>query len=139
MGKLEKTRSGWEYTSDMGITYLFGEVSTELNVVMDDFMDVNELFDGEVLVKNAFVTYVYGDLERDALEIQDYLDDVVDKYEQYERTVRFYTNQTDRDDSDVLYECYIGTEAENPLETTIITEKQLCKMAREIVANRKGR
>ena len=65
MSKLEKTRSGWEYTSDMGITYAVGEVSTEFNVVIDEFMDVHELFDCEAMIKNALVTYVYGDLERD--------------------------------------------------------------------------
>ena len=137
MSKLEKSRSGWEYTSDSGIVYFVGEVSTELNVVMDDFMDVNELFDCEALIQNAFVTYIYGDLERDTLEIQSWLDDIVDRYEQYERTVRFYTNQISRDDNDVLYECYIGTEEKNPLKTTVISQKALCKMAREITSNRK--
>ena len=137
MSKLEKIRSGWEYTSDMGITYLVGEVSGELNVIMDVFMDINELFDCEVLTQNAFVTYIYGDLERDTLEIKSWLDDIVDRYEQYERTVKFYTNQLSRDDNDVLYECYIGTEEKNPLKTTVITEKQLCKMAREISNNGK--
>lgn len=137
MSKLEKTRSGWEYTSDMGITYMVGEVSTEFNVVIDYFMDVDELFDCEVLVKSAFVTCIYGNLERDTLEIQGYLDEVVDRYEQYDRTVKFYTNQINRNDNDVLYECYIGTEEKEPLKTTIISQTEMCKMAREILETRK--
>lgn len=137
MSKLEKIRGGWEYTSDMGITYAVGEVSTEFIVVMDCFMDVDELFDCEVLVQNAFVTYIYGDLERDTLEIQGYLDEIVDRYEQYDRTVRFYTNQLNRNDNDVLYECYIGTEEKEPLKTTIISQTEMCKMAREIFETRK--
>ena len=137
MSKLENTKSGWEYTSNSGIVYMVGEASTELNVVMDIFMDVDELFDCEALTQYAFVTYIYGDLERDTLEIQSWLDDIVDRYEQYERTVRFYINRPDRDDNDVLYECYIGTEEKNPLKTTIISQKALCKMAREITSNRK--
>lgn len=108
--KFTKKSWGWEYVSKNGVEYTIGEVTADFNVVVDDFNDINELFDCEALILAKPIDYVYGDLERDSNEIKEWLDERIDKYEKHERTVKFYTNLLSRDDTDVLYECYIGTE-----------------------------
>ena len=56
---------GWEYVSKNGIEYLVGEVTADFNVVIDDFNDINELFDCEAIILAKPIDYVYGDLERE--------------------------------------------------------------------------
>lgn len=116
--KLERKYGAWEYTSKSGLKYTVGEVTAEFNVIIDDFMDVVEMFDTNVLVESQMVGYVYGDLEHgdkeDIKYIKEYLDYVTYKYEHFERTVRFYRDIIGKN-TDVLYECYIGKEKENKI------------------------
>lgn len=123
---------GWRYTSKRGTEYTVGEITKDFNVIVDEFEDINEMFDYEALVQSRPITYVYGDLVRDNKEIKEWLDDFIDRYERHERTVRFYTNILNRSDVDVLYECYIGTEEKMDVKTTVITMDQLYKIAKEI-------
>lgn len=125
---------GWEYTSESGLKYSIGPVTAEFNVIVDDFEDINYLFDCEALVQSHLVDYVYGDLETrsDVSRIKEWLDWRIERYEKHERTVKFYTNYIARDDTDVLYECYIGTEEQDVKETTKITRSQMEKIAKEI-------
>ena len=101
---------GWEYVSKNGIEYSVGEVTADFNVIVDDFNDINELFDSEAIILAKPIDYVYGDLADDSREIKEWLDERIEAYEKYERTVKFYPNLIKRDDAGVLYECYIGTE-----------------------------
>lgn len=123
---------GWEYVSKNGIEYTVGEVTTDFNVVVDDFNDINELFDCEAIILAKPIDYVYGDLERDAKEIKEWLDERIETYEKYERTVRFYPNLIKRDDAGVLYECYIGSEKKQVNRGKRITKNVMLKIAEEI-------
>ena len=130
--KLIKQNWGWEYISKRGIKYAIGEITTEFNVVVDEFDDINELFDGEALVLAKPIDYVYGDLTSDTKSIKSWLDWRIETYEKYERTVKFYPNIIARIDHDVLYECYIGTEKKQIKRGKIISNNAMLKMAREI-------
>lgn len=123
---------GWEYISKNGIEYTVGEVTTDFNVVVDDFNDINELFDCEAIILAKPIDYVYGDLERDSKEIKEWLDERIETYEKYERTVRFYPNLIKRDDAGVLYECYIGSEKKQVNRGKRITKNIMLKIAEEI-------
>lgn len=129
---LRKQKWGWEYVSRNGNKYSVGPVTEEFNVVVDEFNDINELFDYEALVHAHLVDYVYGDLEFDAVIIKEWIDQRIDRYEKHERTVKFYTNLISRDDSDVLYECYLGTEMYQEVETVNMSKDKLYKVAEEV-------
>jgi hypothetical protein len=130
--KLIKQKWGWEYVSKNGNSYSVGLVTAEFNVVVDDFDDVNELFDCEALVHSHLVDYVYGDLETDFGNIKEWLDERINRYEKHERTVKFYTNLISRDDCNVLYECYLGTEMYREAETVNMSKQYLYKIAEEV-------
>ena len=134
--KLTKHSWGWEYVSKNGIVYTVGEVTAEFNVVVDEFDDINKLFDCEALVLAKPIDYVYGDLERDINEIKGWLDERIDKYEKHERTVKFYTNLLSRDDTDVLYECYIGVEEKREEKVTTISKELMHIIAEEVKEGR---
>ena len=129
---LRKQKWGWEYVSCNGNKYSVGPVTEEFNVIVDEFNDINELFDYEALVHTHLIDYVYGDLETDAVIIKEWIDQRIDRYEKHERTVKFYTNLISRDDSDVLYECYLGTEMYQAVETVNMSKDKLYKVAEEV-------
>lgn len=130
--KLRKQKWGWEYVSINGNKYSVGPVTMDFNVIVDDFDDINELFDYEALVHSHLVDYVYGDLETDADVIKEWIDQRIERYENHERTVKFYTNLLSRDDSDVLYECYLGTEVRKEVETVNMSRQLLHKIVAEV-------
>ena len=134
--KLNKQRWGWEYISKNGKKYSIGEITAEFNVVVDDFDDISEMFDGEAIVLSHPIDYVYGDLVRDTIEIKEWLDNRIDKYEKHERTVKFYTNLTVRSDSNVCYECYIGAEEKKRDKTRRIERNRLLRIANEVRGGR---
>lgn len=134
--KLKKQKWGWEYVSKNGNSYSIGPVTAEFNVIVDDFDDINELFDCEALVHAHLVDYVYGDLERDANEIKGWLDKRIERYEDHERTVKFYTNLLSRDDYDVLYECYLGLDVFKAQETVNMSKALLYRTAEEVRGGR---
>jgi hypothetical protein len=123
---------GWEYVSKNGIEYSVGEVTADFNVVVDDFNDINELFDCEALILAKPIDYVYGDLVGDHKEIKEWLDERIEKYEKYERTVKFYPNLIKRDDAEVLYECYIGTEKKQAKKSKRISVEKMLEIAEDI-------
>lgn len=123
---------GWEYVSKNGIEYSVGEVTADFNVIVDDFNDINELFDGEAIILAKPIDYVYGDLACDSKEIKEWLDERIEKYEKYERTVKFYPNLIKRDDAGVLYECYIGTEKKKANRGKRISIGRMLEIAEEI-------
>lgn len=133
MSKLEKKPWGYEYLSDNGIAYDIGEVTAEYNVIVDTFMDISELFDGNVLIKDHLVDYVHGDLmygdESDVEDIKDFLDGRIAQYENHERTVRFYRDVQGVEDT--LYKCYLGFDYEKYDAATKIPVTMLLKMIRE--------
>ena len=129
---LTKKVWGWEYVSVNGNKYSVGPVTEEFNVIVDEFDDINKLFDYEALIESHLVDYVYGDLEYDSDIIKEWIDQRVDRYEKHERTVRFYTNLISRDDSDVLYECYLGTEMYKEVETVNMSKSKLYQVAEEV-------
>jgi hypothetical protein len=130
--KLTKKPWGWEYVSKNGIEYSVGEVTADFNVVVDDFNDINELFDCEALIIAKPIDYVYGDLIGDHKKIKEWLDERIEKYEKYERTVKFYPNLIKRDDAGVLYECYIGTEKKQANKSKRISVGKMLEIAEEI-------
>ena len=134
--KLIKQKWGWEYVSNNGNKYSIGPVTAEFNVIVDDFEDINELFDCEALVHAHLVDYVYGDLESDANEIKEWLDKRIERYEDHERTVKFYTNLWSRNDSDILYECYLGLDVYKEQETVNMSKALLYRTAEEVRGGR---
>jgi hypothetical protein len=90
------------------------------------------LFDCEALVHSHLVDYVYGDLERDTNEIKEWLDERIERYENHERTVKFYTNLWSRDDCDILYECYLGLDVFKKKETVNMSKELLYITAEEV-------
>lgn len=130
--KLRKQKWGWEYLSKNGNKYSVGPVTAEFNVIVDDFDDINELFDYEALVHAHLVDYVYGDLEEDTNEIKEWLDKRIERYENHERTVKFYTNLLSRNDSDILYECYLGLNIYKERETVNMSKVLLYRTVEEI-------
>lgn len=134
--KLIKKSWGWEYTSKNGNKYTVGPVTAEFNVVVDEFEDVNAMFDCEAIVHSHLVDYVYGELRTDAEDIKDWLDHRIDRYEKHERTVKFFTNLTSRRDNDVLYQCYIGLEEKKREETRIIDTARMRRIAEQVRGGR---
>ena len=133
MSKLEKKPWGYEYLSDNGISYTVGEATADYNVIIDSFDDISELFDGTVLIHDHLVDYVHGNLmygdDFDLEDIKDLLDYRIEKYENHERTVRFYRDV--RGAEDTLYVCYLGFEDAKSEDAVKIPTSVLLKMARE--------
>lgn len=119
MGQIRKSRCGYEYVSDNGIVYEIGENGAEFNIIIDTFMDLGtdedlmEKFDMFMPFTNNLVDYVFGDIEdKDVLE---WIDERIERYENHERTVRFYYNEP--------CECYIGLKEEK-YETRLRLSKE---------------
>lgn len=108
MSKLEKKYGAWIYTSDIGNKYTIGQITEEYNVIIDEFDDIIELFDADVLVHDKLITYFYGDM--DDKDTKEYVDEVIDDYERHHRKVQFIRDIMGREDT--LYEVYLGTEKE---------------------------
>lgn len=123
---------GWEYVSQNGIKYTVGELTAEFNVVVDEFEDIHELFDCEAIINQHLVDYVYGNIQDDPNDIKHWLDWRINRYETYERTVKFYPNLLKRDDADVLYECYIGTEKKQINRGKRISISRMLEIAEEV-------
>ena len=94
------------------------------------------MFNYEAIVLSHPIDYVYGSLEKDTEEIKDWLDYRIEKYEKYERTVKFYTNITTRSDHKVCYECYIGTEEKKIDKTRKIDRSRFVRIANEVRGGR---
>ena len=108
MSKLEKKYGAWIYTSDRGHKYTIGQITEEYNVIIDEFDDIIELFDANVLVHDKLITYFYGDM--DDKDTKEYVDEIIDDYEKHHRKVQFIRDIMGREDT--LYEVYLGTEEE---------------------------
>ena len=108
MSKLEKKYGAWIYTSDRGHEYTIGQITAEYNVIIDEFGDIIDLFDTNVLVYDKLITYFYGDMDDD--DTVKYVDKIIDHYERHQRKVKFVRDIVGRENT--LYEVYLGTEEE---------------------------
>lgn len=126
MSKLEKKYGAWIYTSDGGHEYTIGQITTEYNVIIDEFGDVLELFDTNVLVYDKLITYFYGDMDDDTVK---YVDKIIDYYEKHQRKVKFVRDIVGRED--ILYEVYLGTEEEKEEVSKRISCMDMFRMAKE--------
>lgn len=108
MSKLEKKYGAWIYTSDRGHEYTIGQITAEYNVIIDEFGDIIDLFDTNVLVYDKLITYFYGDMDDD--DTVKYVDKIIDHYEKHQRKVKFVRDIVGRENT--LYEVYLGTEEE---------------------------
>lgn len=108
MSKLEKKYGAWIYTSDGGHEYTIGQITAEYNVIIDEFGDIIDLFDTNVLVYDKLITYFYGDMDDD--DTVKYVDKIIDHYEKHQRKVKFVRDIVGRENT--LYEVYLGTEEE---------------------------
>lgn len=127
MSKLEKKYGALIYTSDEGHEYTIGQITTEYNVIIDEFGDVWELFDTNVLVYDKLITYFYGDMDDD--DTVKYVDKIIDYYEKHQRKVKFVRDIVGREDT--LYEVYIGTEEEKEEVAKRISCMDMFRMAKE--------
>lgn len=129
MSKLEKKYGAWIYTSDGGHEYTIGQITTEYNVIIDEFFDIIDLFDTNVLVYDKLITYFYGDMDDD--DTVKYVDKIIDHYEKHQRKVKFVRDIVGREDT--LYEVYIGTEEEKKGAAKRISCMDMFRMAKEDV------
>lgn len=127
MSKLEKKYGAWIYTSDGGHEYTIGQITTEYNVIIDEFCDIIDLFDTNVLVYDKLITYFYGDMDDD--DTVKYVDKIIDHYEKHQRKVKFVRDIVGREDT--LYEVYIGTEEEKKGEAKRISCMDMFRIAKE--------
>ena len=127
MSKLEKKYGAWIYTSDGGHEYTIGQITTEYNVIIDEFFDIIDLFDTNVLVYDKLITYFYGDMDDD--DTVKYVDKIIDHYEKHQRKVKFVRDIVGREDT--LYEVYIGTEKEKERAAKRISCMDMFRMAKE--------
>ena len=127
MSKLEKKYGAWIYTSDGGHEYTIGQITTEYNVIIDEFGDIIDLFDTNVLVYDKLITYFYGDMDDD--DTVKYVDKIIDYYEKHQRKVKFVRAIVGREDT--LYEVYIGTEEEKKGAANRISCMDMFRMAKE--------
>lgn len=126
MSKLEKKYGAWIYTSDRGHEYTIGQITAEYNVIIDEFGDIIDLFDTNVLVYDKLITYFYGDMDDDTVK---YVDKIIDHYEKHQRKVKFVRDIVGREDT--LYEVYIGTEEEKKGAAKRISCMDMFRMAKE--------
>jgi hypothetical protein len=102
MGKIEQSRGLYEYVSDNGIVYEIGENGADFNIIIDTFTDYEERFEKLRPFNCYLVDFVYGDItDPDVIE---WIDKRIERYENHERTLRFYSNAP--------CECYIGLKEE---------------------------
>lgn len=127
MSKLEKKYGAWIYTSDGGNKYTIGQITTEYNVIIDEFCDIIDLFDTNVFVYDKLITYFYGDMDDD--DTVKYVDKIIDHYEKHQRKVKFVRDIVGREDT--LYEVYIGTEKEKEGAAKRISCMDMFRMAKE--------
>lgn len=119
MGQIRKVRCGYEYVSDNGIVYEMGENGAEFNIIIDTFMDLDERFDELAPFPSHLVDYVYGEIEDD--DVLRWIDERIERYENHERTVRFYDKES--------YECYIGLKEEKYETRLRLSKEELCAKA----------
>ena len=127
MSKLEKKYGAWIYTSDRGNKYTIGQITEEYNVIIDEFDDIIELFDANVLVHDKLITYFYGDMDDD--DIVKYVDKIIDYYEKHQRKVKFVRDIVGRENT--LYEVYLGTEEEKEEVPKRISCMDMFRIAKE--------
>lgn len=127
MSKLKKKYGAWIYTSDGGHEYTIGQITTEYNVIIDEFGDVWELFDTNVLVYDKLITYFYGDMDDD--DTVKYVDKIIDYYEKHQRKVKFVRDIVGREN--ILYEVYLGTEEEKEEVPKRISCMDMFRIAKE--------
>ena len=127
MSKLKKKYGAWIYTSDRGHEYTIGQITAEYNVIIDEFGDIIDLFDTNVLVYDKLITYFYGDMnDGDTVK---YVDKIIDNYEKHQRKVRFVRDIVGRENT--LYEVYLGTEEEKEEVPKRISCMDMFRIAKE--------
>ena len=102
MGKIVESRGFYEYVSDNGITYEIGANGADFNIIIDTFVDYDEVCNDFGPFGFHIVDYVMGEL--DDPELIEWLDERIERYENHERILRFYSNEP--------CECYIGFKEE---------------------------
>ena len=127
MSKLEKKYGAWIYTSDRGHEYIIGQITAEYNVIIDEFGDIIDLFDTNVLVYDKLITYFYGDMDDD--DTVKYVDKIIDYYEKHQRKVKFVRDIVGRENT--LYEVYLGTEEEKEEVPKRISCMDMFRIAKE--------
>lgn len=117
MGYVRKARVGYEYVSDNGVVYEIGENGADFNIIIDNFSDYDEDSEYEELYAygSHLVDYVFGEIEDP--ETIDWIDNLIERYENHERVVRFYTDEP--------YECYIGFKEEKYIEWKRVPKAEL--------------
>ena len=115
MGKIIESRCGYEYVSDNGITYEIGENGADFNIIIDTFMDYDEKFDKFGPYNFHIVDYVMGDF--DDPELIEWIDERIERYENHERALRFYSHEP--------CECYIGLKEEKHETRKRFTKEEL--------------
>ena len=104
MGQIREVRCGYEYVSDNGVIYEIGANGADFNIIIDYFSDYDEDSEYEELhpYGSNLVDYVFGEIEDP--EVIEWIDERIERYENHERVVRFYTDEP--------CECYIGFKEE---------------------------
>ena len=102
MGKIRESRGLYEYVSDNGIVYEIGANGADFNIIIDSFMDYDEMCDDFGPFNFHMVDYVMGEIEDP--DVIEWIDERIERYENHERVLKFYDGE--------LCECYIGFKEE---------------------------
>lgn len=105
MGKIVESRGLYEYVSDNGIVYEIGANGADFNIIIDNFMDYEDDWEELWPINSFLVDYVFGEIEDP--DVIEWIDKRIERYENHERVVRFY--------SDEPCECYIGFKEEKQI------------------------
>lgn len=102
MGKVRESRYGFEYVSDNGIVYEIGDNGADFNIIIDSFMDYDDMCDDFGSFGFRIVDYVMGEIEDP--DVIEWIDERIEQYENHERILGFYDGE--------FCECYIGFKEE---------------------------
>ena len=115
MGYVRKVRGGYEYVSNNGIVYEIGDNGADFNIIVDSFMDYDEMCDDFGPFNFHMVDYVMGEIEDP--DVIEWIDERIERYENHERILEFYTGE--------FCECYIGLKEERHEVRKRLTKEEL--------------
>lgn len=115
MSCIRKTGYGYEYVSKNDIVYEIGANGADFNIIIDTFMDYEDICDDFGPFNFHVVDYVMGDL--DDPELLEWIDNRIERYENHERIIEFY--------DDGPCECYVDLKEEK--------QKTIKRVAKEVL------
>ena len=115
MGYVRETRCCYEYVSNNGVVYEIGANGADFNIIIDSFMDYDDICDDFGPFNFHIVDYVMGEIEDS--DVIEWIDERIERYENHERILEFYNGE--------FCECYIGLKEEKHETRKRLTKEEL--------------